>query len=126
MLRCVVVLGLFLSIACDARKSKIDDPPVVATTKRFKCYKVPLNGGSFRECAPALSQCEKLGCFERDEAYCFPYVLSAFGDQPEQRATMCAASARECEDWHADREHLVDHPLGPCIAMKVDEYVQTK
>jgi hypothetical protein len=90
----------------------------------FECYRVGMGAGAaWRECALKLSSCDKQGCFKRDEAYCFPYLLGGMGIRPDARAMVCTASKEECEEWNKDRQHVPNRALGPCFLAKPDEYI---
>ena len=85
---------------------------------------LPHRHGPWRECAPKLSHCdEQGGCFKRDTAYCFPYLIVGFGNGPNRRATVCTATVQECAEWHEDRLHVANRALGPCVESKPDEYL---
>lgn len=93
--------------------------------EQFRCRKAGLDGAPWRECAPDISQCDKYGCFERDEAFCFPVVFVNL-DNTEEQWTICAPSERECEEWNDDRKRVVNRSTGPCFKARPDEYVALK
>lgn len=95
------------------------------TLKPFKCRKSGLEGAPWRECAPNITRCEEYGCFERDEAFCFPVKFVPL-DGPDELFTICAPSSRECEEWNDDRKTVINKSLGPCVSMKTDEYRELK
>ena len=94
--------------------------------RSFTCYKSGLGGGPIRECAPSLDHCDEQGCFEREEAYCFPYHFDGLGVENDKRGMMCTPSEAECKDWNEDRQHVTNRALGPCFRARVDEYVHLK
>lgn len=86
----------------------------------FECYKVPK--GPWRECSLKNTRCDEGGCFRRTEAYCFPYLIAAFLDEPERRLMVCTPTETECKEWNADRQHVVNRALGQCALARPDEY----
>lgn len=125
------VNGLVLLVVVFAAACSSSDQPGSGSGNRpprpaskFECYKSAPSG--VRECAPHLSRCgEGAGCFEREEAYCFQYLLTSLRpDQPDEHGIACTATAAECDDWHKDREHVENHPEGPCVRARPDEYFE--
>ena len=108
-------LGLGASGGCKGKASK---------PKVFECYRTGSGiGVNWRECATELSACEERGCFERDQAFCFPYLITSLrSDMPNQRAVVCTPTERECTEWHHDRLSAWNHPLGACAVLRPDEY----
>jgi hypothetical protein len=107
----VVIFALFLS--CSGER----EPRV------FKCYKQGRLGGPWRYCAPKLDDCPEVGCFERAQAYCFPYLLKALtAEQKDAVDMICVPTERECEEWNRDRKEVVNRSLGPCVLARPDEY----
>jgi len=101
-----------------ACKEKTSKPKV------FECYRTGNGiGVNWRECATELSDCEARGCFERDQAFCFPYVITSLrSDRPDKRAVVCTPTEKECTEWHQDRMNVPNHPLGTCGVLRPDEY----
>lgn len=94
-----------------------------ATPKTFKCRKSGFDGGPWRECAPNVTRCEEYGCFEREEAYCFPVLFNKM-DGSTLRFMICTPTERECEEWNEDRKRVPNKALGPCVLSRADEYVE--
>ena len=112
----VVVLAIAQGAGCSRSDKRAEDAAVVvrhqsssedtvdaAKGSTFKCYKIGLMGGSWRECSPSLSRCEELGCFEREEAFCFPIVMVAFGSVWVQGV---AAAVPAVPDMHTDPQPI--------------------
>jgi hypothetical protein len=112
--RIVGVIALALLLSCAGTR----EPRV------FKCYKQARWGGHWRECAPTLDGCDEVGCFEREQAYCFQILIKALTDEQKDGVGMiCVPTARECEEWNRDRKVVVNRSLGPCMSARPDEYV---
>jgi len=129
--RCVVAwLAIALAAACGACGQHDDarrEPAAAPEAATFTCYKAGQAGGPFRQCAPTLSDCVTDGCFQRERAYCFPYILvSLTSGEPDRRAMICTPSLRECEEWNHDRKTVVNHSAGPCVLARPDEYLEIK
>jgi hypothetical protein len=121
-----VAFAVALGSACN--KSDTQGESVASTgtariqTKTFKCRKI--GPGQWRECAPSLSRCDQSSCFEREEAFCFPILMTSIGDLPETKGMICTPTERECEEWNEDRKHVRNRSLGPCVLARPDEYLE--
>lgn len=87
--------------------------------KKFVCYKT---ADGWRECAPTLSRCAERGCFDRIDAYCFPYDLHDFASEKVTKGLICSPTEDECKAWHADRAEVINRATGPCFKARADEY----
>ncbi|KAB2897814.1 MAG: hypothetical protein F9K40_12260 [Kofleriaceae bacterium] len=92
-----------------------------ASPRVFNCYKSHPGGYAWRECAPRLTSCERIGCFERPTAYCFRFLMPS-----SDTVTMCTPTLQECEARNEYGKGMTDRVLAPCVESKPDEYIEAK